>query len=581
MRLPAGTALLVAVALVLSTPITAQKATRRPLLAADIDDIATLLRLEDTRQFDLAVLSRLVGSGGSGHPEVKRRAIISIGRIANEQGRALLTSLHGETDPVMLGALAFATGQLKDPGAVAWLGDILSNAKTPPAAAKEAAQALGKIANPEARIALAAYLTKAIATPATTPVIGEALLSLGRFTTKEDLTPIVRWTSARDPEIRWRAAWSLFRPKDPAAVPHLLRLSADASPDVRFWALRGLAPAQVDQSGVSRADASTRLRQALNDPDRRVRTEAIRALIAYDDDASFEAVVTTLSASDTWLSVSASEAWLATSAAEQLAKSPARAARVIAAFTDLSAPSKPLTLRLSALTPLVTLAPDTARTLANALAKSASVVAQQAAATAVRQLDAAAARAAQAASGVAATPPAGRGGAGRGNGAARPALVARPDAEYRALVTQWIVPDYNGAPRPHVLLTTPRGQIDVELFPGDAPFGVEYLIKVVESGEIVNTEFGRVVPNFVDQQRAIRNEGSLRDEVNQYGLRRGTLSWASSGLDTGRPGYTLGSTPQPHNEGNFTALGRVVKGIEVVDRIELGDKITRASIPKR
>jgi hypothetical protein len=41
---------------------------------------------------------------------------------------------------------------------------------------------------------------------------------------------------------------------------------------------------------------------------------------------------------------------------------------------------------------------------------------------------------------------------------------------------------------------------------------------------------------------------------------RASLSWASAGLDTGRPGYTLGVTPQPHNEGNFTSLGRVVNG---------------------
>jgi peptidylprolyl isomerase len=82
----------------------------------------------------------------------------------------------------------------------------------------------------------------------------------------------------------------------------------------------------------------------------------------------------------------------------------------------------------------------------------------------------------------------------------------------------------------------------------------------------------------VAQQRPIRNEGTLRDEVNRHGLTRGNLSWASAGLDTGRPGYTLGSTPQPHNEGDFTALGRVVRGLDVVDRLELGDSITAARL---
>ena len=102
----------------------------------------------------------------------------------------------------------------------------------------------------------------------------------------------------------------------------------------------------------------------------------------------------------------------------------------------------------------------------------------------------------------------------------------------------------------------------------------------MESGEIAGTEFGRVVPNFVAQQRAIRDDITLRDEVSRRGLTRGNLSWASAGLDTGRPGYTLGVTPQPHNEGNFTALGRVVSGMAVVERLELGDKIIAARMKR-
>jgi cyclophilin family peptidyl-prolyl cis-trans isomerase len=143
---------------------------------------------------------------------------------------------------------------------------------------------------------------------------------------------------------------------------------------------------------------------------------------------------------------------------------------------------------------------------------------------------------------------------------------------------RWIVPDYNGGAKPRVKLETPRGTIEIELYPGDAPMGVEYFQSVVTSGAIVGTEFGRVVPNFVAQQRGIGTDAPLRDEVNRHGLTRGNLSWASSGLDTGRPGYTLGITPQPHNEGDFTALGRVIRGQDVVDRLELGDRITGAQI---
>jgi len=100
----------------------------------------------------------------------------------------------------------------------------------------------------------------------------------------------------------------------------------------------------------------------------------------------------------------------------------------------------------------------------------------------------------------------------------------------------------------------------------------------MSTGERVRLDFDLAV-NVANQSVTVTADASLlRDEVNQHGLTRGNLSWASAGLDTGRPGYTLGNTPQPHNEGNFTALGRVVQGMDVVDKLELGDKITAARI---
>lgn len=142
------------------------------------------------------------------------------------------------------------------------------------------------------------------------------------------------------------------------------------------------------------------------------------------------------------------------------------------------------------------------------------------------------------------------------------------------------MPAYNRAPNPRAIWTTPKGEIEIELFAADAPLGMEELVRLTESGAIVGPAFTRVVPNFVAQQATIPGANRLRDEVNRHGLTRANLAWASSGLDTGRPGYTLGNTPQPHNEGDFTSLGRVVRGMDVVDRLELGDAITAARIVK-
>src|SRR5688572_14170292 len=79
-----------------ATPVGAKASARPALAEADILDLAQILKLEDTRQFDQAVLSRLLASN---HPEVKRRAVIAVGRIVNPAGSALLAPLRQDADP--------------------------------------------------------------------------------------------------------------------------------------------------------------------------------------------------------------------------------------------------------------------------------------------------------------------------------------------------------------------------------------------------------------------------------------------------------------------------------------------------
>jgi len=558
---------------VLAAPSLFSQAPRRPPLApADIDAITKLVMLEDTRTFDQEGLAGLLKSS---HPEVRRRAALAIGRIGyprkratdaqnavTAQARTLLASARGDADVEVAGTVVFSTGQLKDNDAVPWLGELLSAPGTPAAVAREAACSLGKIRSPEARTVLSKYLADAPATAAPA-VVGEALLSSGRFTGPGDIAPIVKWSTAKDGEVRWRATWALFRLRDPAAAETLLHLSEDPSADVRYWAVRGLASMDTTPAEM-KTRQSERLRAAMKDPDRRVRTEALRALATYQDDASFDVVLAALESPDTWLSVSAAEA---------MGRYPARKDTIVPKLVAAAGPSRPTALRLTALTPLVTLAPDAARDVATSLRDSTSQVARTTADRTLQRLAAAA--------DPNATPGARGGGAAAGAGRGpRPDLPKLTEADYRRIVERWVVADYSGAPRPHAIWTTPKGEIEIELYPGDAPLAVEYFLHEVESGDIVGTEFGRVVPNFVAQQDGIKNAITQRDEVNRHGLTAGNLSWASAGLDTGRPGYTLGTTPQPHNEGDFTALGRVVRGMDVLDRLELGDVVTAAKMKR-
>ena len=500
-RTQATRASFVAVALLamLNSP-SAQRSTRKPLAPADIDDIATLLMLEDKRQLDEPVLKRILAS--TPHPEVRRRAVQAIGRIAKSGGRALLASARDDADPEIVATVAFSLGQLKDEASVSWLSERLLSPGTPAAVASEAARSLGKIRSVEARAALTKYLSSA-ATSASAVVVGEALLAMGRFTTREDLAPLVRWVASPDVEIRWRAAWALFRPRDPAAVPHLLKLSNDSSAEVRYWAVRGLAPAPPpagrgnaapapadEWANIDKAPLSARLRDAFRDPDRRVRTEALRALAQDDDDASFAVVIGALDSPDSWLSVSA---------AEGLGRFGGRADTVVPKLVAATAADKPLGLRMTALASLVTVKPDAALEPCLALIRDTSLAARGAAAQALRRIGPAGLDRLD----KLADDPATRDliPTGGGRGQPRPAYMTRTQADYRAIVERWVVPDYNGAGKPRAVWETPRGQIELELYAGDAPLAVDYFVHVVESGQIVGTEFGRVVPDFVAQQR--------------------------------------------------------------------------------
>jgi HEAT repeat protein/cyclophilin family peptidyl-prolyl cis-trans isomerase len=543
-------------------PVASPAGRRLPLEDRDINTIARLLLLEDRRQFD----DRTLGiAAQSLHPEVRRRAYQAIARIPNVGGRALLARARSERDSALFATVVWATGQIYDSTAVAWLDTVMRSPQSPPTAAVEAARALGKIRTAEAHAALAAFLNNA---QVESPVVGEALLSMGRMPEQRDLDPVKRWTGARDPEVRWRAAWALFRKRNPAAVEPLLALATDRSPDVRFWAVRGLARVLVDSAGIDRGRVSALLIRAVNDDDRRVRTEALRTLGPYDDDASIATLVNALTATDTWLSVSA---------AEMLGPHAARAEQIVPALVAAAAPGKPIALRITAITALSALRPPAAIEAATMLSQDTVAFARAQAIAALNRLgDPGRARADSLIARDSSL-------ARRVSNQQRGEVPPRTPEDYRRLVERWIIPEYNGAPRPRVIWETNRGTVEMELYPGDAPMGVEHMLRVIETGDIIGTEFTRLVPNFVAQQRAIRSDIVLRDEVNRFGLTRGNLSWASSGLDTGRPGFTLGNTPQPHNEGGFTALGRVVRGMDVVDRFELGDRITaaRATIQPR
>ena len=134
---------------------------------------------------------------------------------------------------------------------------------------------------------------------------------------------------------------------------------------------------------------------------------------------------------------------------------------------------------------------------------------------------------------------------------------------------------------PHVFLDTDKGTVEIELAVLDAPLTAESFLALARRGYFSGMAIHRVVPNFVVQAGDRRGDGeggpgyTLRDEINMRPYLRGTVGMALDGADTGGSQFFIAHSPQPHLDGRYTVFGRVVAGMDVVDRLQQWDVIRR------
>jgi len=143
----------------------------------------------------------------------------------------------------------------------------------------------------------------------------------------------------------------------------------------------------------------------------------------------------------------------------------------------------------------------------------------------------------------------------------------------------------NPAVSTQAYLETDRGTIQIELAVLDAPLTVENFVTLARKGFFDGLSVHRVVPNFVVQDGDPRGDGeggpgySIRDELNERPYLRGTVGMALDPWpDTGGSQYFITHSPQPHLDGRYTVFGRVVSGMDVVDKIQQSDVIRRVRI---
>ena len=129
------------------------------------------------------------------------------------------------------------------------------------------------------------------------------------------------------------------------------------------------------------------------------------------------------------------------------------------------------------------------------------------------------------------------------------------------------------------VVTTSRGSFTIELLPNEAPLTVDNFVQLAQRNYFRGITIHRVVPNFVIQDGDPRGDGNggpgyqIRCEINQMPYDRATLGMALSGKDTGGSQWFVTHAPQPHLDGGYTVFGRVIAGMEVVDKIVRGDVV--------
>lgn len=137
------------------------------------------------------------------------------------------------------------------------------------------------------------------------------------------------------------------------------------------------------------------------------------------------------------------------------------------------------------------------------------------------------------------------------------------------------------ADKPHVLLTTSLGEIELELDDAKAPVTVANFLGYVDAGYYNGTVFHRVIPNFMIQG------GGFTADMQQKETRAPIQNEADNGLTNERGSIAMARTNDPdsatsqffinHKDNDFlnrsgsgagyAVFGKVVRGLDVLDKI--------------
>src|SRR5437867_589097 len=131
-----------------------------------------------------------------------------------------------------------------------------------------------------------------------------------------------------------------------------------------------------------------------------------------------------------------------------------------------------------------------------------------------------------------------------------------------------------------VVLETSKGKIVIEMLPDKAPNHVRHFLRLTSLGAYDKTAFHRIAPGFVIQagdlntrtepvpQAAQKYVVKIRAEINDVKHKAGIVSMARGDeIDSALTSFFIVLADQPPLDGTYTVFGRVVEGMDAVEKI--------------
>ncbi len=133
---------------------------------------------------------------------------------------------------------------------------------------------------------------------------------------------------------------------------------------------------------------------------------------------------------------------------------------------------------------------------------------------------------------------------------------------------------------------TSRGEIVCDLFAKDKPNTVNNFVFLARDKFYDDTVFHRVIANFMIQGGdpqgtgyggpGYRFEDEIKGRINQHKV--GSLSMANAGPNTNGSQFFITHVVTDYLDPKHTVFGQVVKGQDVVNAVQQGDKLVSITI---